>query len=286
MMVMSGFAVRVWVSVFDERIPAQRQDLLMNRAGMVHVFVSDVSVGVVVVDNFVSRVTMNSVLNSVHVSVTIAVMLSSVLYLIDLSGWVNQVTLDFMVDWLLIVVVSMLLHSVVRVAFGVIIAMLLIVLITMVAVMRVMMLFRHMLNSILAMMLMLMAVVVGVRMAHIFRVCMVVRALGYDVCLFRPGHSEVLGQVRLAFFVVVSIVLVPVSVLRSHMMVGWVLVVVRRVMVIQVALMVLVGPRVVALVELTHSLGVITTLVAPLVRFLALIVRLTLMRSLSLSMRS
>ena len=104
-------------------------------------------------------------------------------------------------------------------------------------------------------------------MAHILRVCMVVRALGHDICLFRPSHSEVLGQMRLVFLVVVGVVLVPVSVLRSHVMVGWVLVVVRRVMVIQVAIVVLVGPRVVALVELTHGLGVITALVAPLVRF-------------------
>ena len=112
-------------------------------------------------------------------------------------------------------------------------------------------------------------VMVRVRPAHIFRLRVVVGALGDHIVLQWSRHCEV-HRLMLFALVVVCVVLVPMRVLRCHVMVCRVLIVVRCVL---VTLVVLIRLRVVALVEPARGgFGMLAASVASLVRFLALIV--------------
>lgn len=115
-------------------------------------------------------------------------------------------------------------------------------------------------------------IVVGVAPADLLRVGMVVSALDDDVVLLRLRHGEVQRLVLLVL-VVVGIVLVAVDVLRSHVMVGRILIVVRRVLGILVALVILVSPGVIAFVGGLLHVSVRAGNVATLVRLLSLVVR-------------
>ena len=69
-------------------------------------------------------------------------------------------------------------------------------------------------------------VTMSVRWAHFLWVSVVVWALLDVIVLLRARHGEV-QRLVLTVLVVISVILVAVSVLRGHVMVGWVLVVVR-----------------------------------------------------------
>ena len=98
---------------------------------------------------------------------------------------------------------------------------------------------------------------------------MVVGALGDDVMLQWSRHREV-HCMMLLVLVVERVILVPVRVLRGHVMVSRVLIVMRGV---SVTLVILVSLRVVALVEPALGLlGMFAAFVASLVRLLAFVV--------------
>lgn len=69
-------------------------------------------------------------------------------------------------------------------------------------------------------------IVVGVRRSNLSRVCMVVGTLGDYISLLWPRHCEVQRSVLL-ISIVISVILMAVHVLRCHMVVAWVLIVVR-----------------------------------------------------------
>ena len=123
----------------------------------------------------------------------------------------------------------------------------------------------HLLDLIVAVLMMM-----RVGGTNLFRVRVVVGALSDDIVVIGKRHGEV-KRLVLRVLVVVGVVLVTMSVLRGHVVVGRVLVVVR-VSAVDVALVVLVGRGVVTLVMGTSGVSVSLTDMSAGVRVVALVV--------------